>query len=146
MRIEKGHVTGAELNGQMTAFNVNMNNMISQKKDSIGSVLSRREVMVADDQVRLVGVKTVEKSDSLSSGAHFLAKNDKPTTKNDQGWITSVCYSPHFEQHIGLGFLERGHERHGEIIRAWDGVRGTDILVEIVSSHMYDPEGGLQRG
>jgi hypothetical protein len=20
---------------------------------------------------------------------------------------------PHFEQHIGLGFLERGHERHG---------------------------------
>jgi sarcosine oxidase subunit alpha len=55
MRIEKGHVTGAELNGQMTAFNVNMNNMISQKKDSIGSVLSRREVMVADDQVRPCG-------------------------------------------------------------------------------------------
>ncbi|MDA7758811.1 sarcosine oxidase subunit alpha family protein [Amylibacter sp.] len=146
MRIEKGHVTGAELNGQMTAFNINMNNMVSAKKDSIGSVLSRREVMVADNQVRLVGVKTVEKTDSLSSGAHFLAKNDKPTTTNDQGWITSVCYSPHFEQHIGLGFLERGHERHGEIIRAWDGVRGTDVLVEIVSSHMYDPEGGLQRG
>ncbi len=32
MRIEKGHVTGAELNGQMTAFNVNMNNMVSAKK------------------------------------------------------------------------------------------------------------------
>ena len=146
MRIEKGHVTGAELNGQMTAFNINMNNMISTKKDSIGSVLSRREVMVADDQVRLVGVKTIKKSDSLSSGAHFLAENDKPTTQNDQGWITSVCYSPHFEQHIGLGFLERGHERHGEVLRAWDGIRGTDVLVEIVSSHMYDPEGGLQRG
>ena len=24
--------------------------------------------------------------------------------------------------------------------------KGTDVLVEIVSSHMYDPEGGLQRG
>jgi sarcosine oxidase subunit alpha len=146
MRIEKGHVTGAELNGQVTAFNVNMINMISIKKDSIGSVLSRREMMIADDQIRLVGVKTVELSDSLASGAHFVAKGEKPTTKNDQGWIASVCYSPHFEQHIGLGFLERGHERHGEIIRAWDGVRGTDILVEIVSAHMYDPEGGLQRG
>ena len=146
MRIEKGHVTGAELNGQITAFNVNMNNMISIKKDSIGSVLSRREMMIADDQIRLVGVKTVELSDSLASGAHFVAKGEKPTTENDQGWIASVCYSPHFEQHIGLGFLERGHERHGEIIRAWDGVRGTDILVEIVSAHMYDPEGGLQRG
>ena len=146
MRIEKGHVTGAELNGQVTAFNVNMINMISIKKDSIGSVLSRREMMIADDQIRLVGVKTVELSDSLASGAHFVAKGEKPTTKNDQGWIASVCYSPHFEQHIGLGFLEHGHERHGEIIRAWDGVRGTDILVEIVSAHMYDPEGGLQRG
>jgi len=146
MRIEKGHVTGAELNGQVTAFNVNMDGMVSKKKDSIGSTLSRREMMLADDQVRLVGVKPVVKSDTLSSGAHFVATGDKPTTQNDQGWITSVCYSPHFEQHIGLGFLERGHERHGEIIRAWDGVRGTDIDVEIVSPHMYDPEGGLQRG
>lgn len=76
----------------------------------------------------------------------FSQRTTSLLQKNDQGWITSVCYSPHFEQHIGLGFLERGHERHGEIIRAWDGVRGTDILVEIVSSHMYDPEGGLQRG
>jgi sarcosine oxidase subunit alpha len=146
MRVEKGHVTGAELNGQMTAFNVNMNGMVSVKKDSIGSTLSRREAMVADNQVRLVGVKTVNKSDTLASGPHFIEAGAEPTTKNDQGWITSVCYSPHFEQHIGLGFLERGHERHGEILRAWDGVRGTDIQVEIVSPHMYDPEGGLQRG
>jgi sarcosine oxidase subunit alpha len=146
MRIEKGHVTGAELDGRITAFNVNMDGMVNKKKDSIGSTLSQRELMIADDQVRLVGVKTVDKSDNLTSGAHFVARDEKPTTANDLGWISSVCYSPHFEQHIGLGFLERGHERHGEIIRAWDGVRGTDIEVEIVSPHMYDPEGGLQRG
>jgi len=60
--------------------------------------------------------------------------------------VTSVCYSPHLEQYIGLGFLKRGHERHGDIIRVWDGLRGTDIQVRIVSPHMYDPEGGLQRG
>jgi heterotetrameric sarcosine oxidase alpha subunit len=146
MRIEKGHVTGAELTGQMTAYNVGMNGMVSVKKDSIGSVLSRREKMLHEDQVRIVGVKPVNKDDDLTSGAHFIEKGDKPTTENDKGWVTSVCYSPTFGQHIGLGFLERGHERHGEIIRAWDGVRGTDIEVEIVSNHMYDPEGGLQRG
>ena len=146
MRIEKGHVTGAELDGRITAFNVNMDGMVSKKKDSIGSTLSQRENMIADDQVRLVGIKPVNKSDNLTAGAHFVAKDTATTTQNDLGWISSVCYSPHFEQHIGLGFLKRGAERHGDIIRAWDGVRGTDIDVEIVSSHMYDPEGGLQRG
>lgn len=146
MRVEKGHVTGAELDGRITAFNVNMNGMVSVKKDSIGATLSRREMMVAENQVRLVGVKPVDKSDTLSAGAHFVAPDTAPTTQNDLGWISSVCYSPHFEQHIGLGFLKGGHKRHGEIIRAWDGVRGTDVDVEIVSPHMYDPEGGLQRG
>ena len=146
MRIEKGHVTGAELDGRITAFNVNMDGMVSKKKDSIGSTLSQRENMIADDQVRLVGIKPVNKSDNLTAGAHFVAKDTATTTQNDLGWISSVCYSPHFEQHIGLGFLKRGAERHGDIIRAWDGVRGTDIDVEIVSSHMFDPEGGLQRG
>ena len=53
---------------------------------------------------------------------------------------------PISDQHIGLGFLKRGGERHGDIIRAWDGVRGTDVDVEITSPHMFDPEGGLQRG
>jgi sarcosine oxidase subunit alpha len=146
MRVEKGHVTGAELDGRITAFNVNMDGMVSKKKDSIGSTLSQRELMIANDQVRLVGIKPVDKSVALSAGAHFVAKDTTPTTENDLGWISSVCYSPLFEQYIGLGFLKRGHERHGEVIRAWDGVRGTDVDVEIVSAHMYDPEGGLQRG
>ena len=146
MRVEKGHFAGNELPGQTTALNLGLGGMVSAKKDSIGSTLCKREAMLADDAIRLVGVKPKDKSEHLTAGAHFIKLNDAPTTQNDLGWVTSVCYSPVFEHSIGLGFLKRGHERHGETLRAWDGVRGKDVEVEIVSPHMYDPEGELQRG
>ena len=40
MRIEKGHAAGAELNGTISALNLNMGKMVSPKKDSIGMILS----------------------------------------------------------------------------------------------------------
>ena len=43
---------------------------------------------------------------------------------------------------IGLGFIKRGSERMGDVVRAVDFMRGGgDIEVEIVSPHMIDPEG-----
>ena len=47
---------------------------------------------------------------------------------------------------IGLGFIKRGHERKGEIIRVVNPARSIEVEAEIVSPHFYDPEGGLQRG
>ena len=61
--------------------------------------------------------------------------------ENDQGWMTSVAWSPELGHSIGLGLLRRGRVRVGETVRAWDAVRGTDIPVEIVSAHFLDPEG-----
>ncbi|PIB24029.1 sarcosine oxidase subunit alpha [Amylibacter kogurei] len=146
MRIEKGHVVGNEINGTTTALNLGMGGMVSQKKDSIGATLSQREVLINDNVVRLVGLQPVDKSHALQAGAHFLELGSKPTTQNDLGWMTSVAHSPTFGHSIGLGFVKNGHMRHGDIIRAWDGIRGRDIPVKIVSPHMYDPEGAIQRG
>ena len=41
---------------------------------------------------------------------------------NDQGWMSSVAYSPSLGHSIGLGFIKRGHERMGEIVRAMSPV------------------------
>ena len=64
---------------------------------------------------------------TVPAGAHFLAPGAEATVANDEGWMTSVAYSPMLETSIGLGFIRRGHARIGETVRAWDGVRGTDI-------------------
>src|SRR5205823_1602021 len=47
---------------------------------------------------------------------------------------------------LGLGKVERGRERTGEIIRIHDPVRNEDYEAEICSPVFYDPEGVRQRG
>jgi len=146
MRIEKGHAAGNELNGQTTAAMLGMAGMVSKKKDSIGSKLSERPEMNREDDMRLMGFKPVDRSQKLDAGAHFLTKGDPADMAHDQGWMTSVAYSPELGHSIGLGFIKRGKDRIGEHVRAYDPVRGKDQLVEICSSHHIDPEGARQRG
>ena len=64
---------------------------------------------------------------------------------NDQGWMSSVAYSPSLGHSIGLGFIKSGHERYGEIVRAVSPIHETEMEVEIVSPHFIDPEGDRLR-
>ncbi|EAP75379.1 sarcosine oxidase subunit alpha family protein [Roseovarius nubinhibens] len=146
MRIEKGHAAGNELNGQTTALNLGLGGMVSQKKDCIGQTLSKRPEMNRDDAIRLVGFRPVDRSKKLIAGSHFITKGDEAIMDNDQGWMSSVAYSPSLGHSIGLGFIKRGHERMGEIVRAMSPVHDTEMEVEIVSAHFIDPEGDRLRG
>ena len=146
MRIEKGHAAGNELNGQTTARMLGVERMVSRKKDCIGNVLSERPGMNREDGLEMMGFKPLDPGEELAAGAHFLAPGAAAEMANDEGWMTSVAYSPTLETSIGLGFIRRGHARVGEAVRAWDAVRGADIRVEIVSPHFYDPEGERLRG
>ncbi|SEK68128.1 sarcosine oxidase subunit alpha [Roseovarius nanhaiticus] len=141
MRIEKGHAAGNELDGRTTAHNLGMARMVSDKKDSIGAVLSRRPEMMRDDAVKLVGFRPVDRSVKLIAGSHFIAKGDEANMANDQGWMTSVAFSPSLGHSIGLGFIKSGDSRMGEIVRAVSPVHDTEMEVEIVSAHFIDPEG-----
>jgi len=146
MRVEKGHVAGNELNGQSSALNMGLGKMVSKKKDAIGMVLSQREGMTTADGYRLVGVKPVNPAQALTAGAHFLAKGAAATADNDAGWLTSVVYSPHLGHSIGLGSLKGGDTRKGERLRSVNLLAKTDVEVEIVSPHFFDPEGERLRG
>ena len=146
LRIEKGHVAGNEINGQITAAMLGLGGMVSLTKDAIGTALSQRLGMTGEDGLRLVGLVPVDRGVLLTAGAHFLAPGDPEDMAHDQGWMTSVAYSPELGHSIGLGFLKRGAERHGERLRAWSQVRDQDILVEVCSPHHVDPEGERQRG
>ena len=146
MRIEKGHAAGNELNGQTTAAMLGLGGMVSKKKDSVGSKLSERPGMNEDDDLRLVGFRPVDRSILLTAGAHFLNPGDPEDMAHDQGWMTSVAYSPELGHSVGLGFLKSGKDRIGDTIRAYSPVRNQDIMVEVCSAHHIDPEGDRQRG
>ena len=146
MRVEKGHVAGNELNGTSTALNMGLGKMVSRKKDAIGVTLSGREVMAAEDGLRLVGVKPVNPGDAMKAGSHFLKVGAAATMENDDGWLTSLVYSPHLGHYIALGYLRDGAKRKGEKIRVVNLLAGTEIMAEIVSPHFIDPEGERLRG
>ena len=144
LRIEKGHAAGNELNGQTTAQMLGMGKMVSTRKDSIGAVLSRREGLVADRRV-LVGFQPVDPADPVMAGAHLFAEGAAQDTANDQGWITSACYSPHVGSAIGLGYLVNGDSRKGEVVIAANPLQGQSVRLRVVSAHFVDPEGGRVR-
>ena len=107
--------------------------------------MSERAGLNKEDDLALVGFKPVDPRQTLKAGAHFLADDADMTMDNDEGWMTSVCYSPNLQTYIGLGYLQRGQDRIGETVRAADPLRGEDIPVKIVSPHFIDPNGDRLR-
>ena len=145
MRIEKGHVAGNELNGQSTALNMGLGKMVSRKKDAIGVALSAREGLTRDDGLRLVGVKPIDPTKAMQAGSHFLKTGAETTATNDDGWLTSLVFSPHMGHYIALGYLKNGTNRMGERMRVVNLLNKTEVEVEITSPHFIDPEGSRLR-
>ncbi|NMD09523.1 MAG: sarcosine oxidase subunit alpha, partial [Phyllobacteriaceae bacterium] len=140
MRIEKGHVAGGELNGTTTAADLGLGKMMSSKKDYIGRMTASREGLVDPKRQCVVGIRPVDKADKLRSGSHLLTRGSTPSMANDQGYITSVAWSPMLNEWLGLALLSNGRARHGEIIQVFDGLRNIHMLAEICDPMHFDRE------
>ena len=99
--------------------------------------------MNPENPIELVGFMPIDSAASLKAGAHFIATDAEATLENDQGWMTSVAYSPALQSSIGLGFIRNGQQRIGETVIAADPLRNESISVKIVSPHFVDPDGCL---
>ncbi len=146
LRIEKGFITHSEIHGRVTAFDIGMDRMISQKKDCIGKAAAARSGLTDDDREQLVAFKPVGAVQELLAGAHLFDKDADPVSANDQGYITSVGYSPTLGHFLGMGFLKEGRARHGETVRMVDHLRNSETLCEVIDPVQVDPEGGRLRG
>ncbi len=146
MRIEKGHVAGNEINGQTTAIDLGLGRMIAPGKDCIGAVMAARPGLADPARPRLIGLRPVNRADRLQAGAHFIPEGAPASIANDQGFVSSVAFSPSLGSWIGLGFLARGAERIGERVRAVDPIRDGDVLVEVCNPVFVDPDGARLRG
>jgi sarcosine oxidase subunit alpha len=141
LRIEKGHAAGNELNGQTTAADLGLSRMMSTKKDYVGRVLAGRPALIDPDRPALTGFKPIERTQRLRAGAHLFQQGVAISPENDAGYLTSAAFSPALGTWIWLGLLKRGPARLGEVIRAYDPVRGGDCLLEVCSPIFVDPKG-----
>jgi methylglutamate dehydrogenase subunit C len=142
LRIEKGFITHAEIHGRVTAHDIGMEKMVSPKKDCIGKAAATRPGLWGPEREQLVGLKAAE---AISAGAHLFVPGAEVHREMDQGYVTSICYSPVIGAWLALAFLKDGRARIGERVRLVDHLRGIDVICEVCNPVFHDPEGGKLR-
>jgi sarcosine oxidase subunit alpha len=154
MRIEKGHVAGNEINGHTTAADLGLGRMMSTRKDYVGRALSQRPALREPGRPTLVGLKPLDRSQRLRAGAHLLGEGRAPGAAGDEGYVTSVAFSPTLGHWIALALLAHGPQRHGQSIEVHDPLRdsridsriNSRILAEVCDPVFLDPSGERLRG
>ncbi len=146
LRIEKGFLTHAELHGRTTADDLGLGRMLAAGKDCIGKAAAARPALADPGRAQLVGLAPVEPGARLVAGAHVLAPGAAFAAENDEGYLSSACFSPTLGHDIALGFVRGGRGRVGERVRAVCALRGIDTACVIAAPAFVDPDGGRMRG
>jgi sarcosine oxidase subunit alpha len=137
LRIEKGHVAGAEIDGRTTLADLGLGDMASKKKPYIGSALARRDALVDPQRPQLVGLEPSAPGARLRAGA-ILCEPGRHTG-HGIGFVSSVTYSSELGRHIGLGFVAGGMARQGDAIDAVFALRNEVTAVRVTSPRFVDP-------
>ncbi|MDW3205265.1 MAG: sarcosine oxidase subunit alpha family protein [Alphaproteobacteria bacterium] len=148
MRIEKGHVAGAELDGRTTADDLGLGKMMSTRKDFIGKALAQRPGLTGPDRKKLVGLVPVDGRSSLPNGAQIIevADRDKPRPVKMIGNVSSNGFSPELDTPIALGLLEGGLTREGDTVLVAYPLKNLYVPATVRSPHFVDPEGKRLHG
>jgi methylglutamate dehydrogenase subunit C len=136
LRIEKGHVTGAELNGNTSAADLGFERMLKKDGDFVGRTLSQRPALSSAERLQLVGVRPLDRRARLRNGSHLL----DPQSGGSLGYITSATPGAELEGWVGLALLSGGRRRVGTQLTASAPIHEERTAVEIVSPHMLDGE------
>ncbi len=137
LRIEKGHITSAELNGQTSARDLGLERLGKTDGDHIGATLARRPALQGAGRLELVGVRPVDSEQRLRNGTHLIDP-DAPTTS--LGYVTSCTPATEQVGWVGLALLNDGRIRIGQRLLAVSPLHHESHAVEIVSPHQLDPE------
>jgi sarcosine oxidase subunit alpha len=142
LRIEKGHVTTAELNGNTTADDLGLQRLLKKQGDFVGRALSGRPGLAAADRLQLVGVRPLDHTRRLRNGTQLI---DPSAPTASLGYVTSCTPSVERAGWVGLALLAGGRRRIGTRLRGSCPVHGESSELEIVSPHFVDPENARVR-
>jgi heterotetrameric sarcosine oxidase alpha subunit len=148
MRIEKGHVAGAELDGRTTAEDLGLGRMMSGKKDFIGKALAGRPGLTGETRKKLVGLVPVDGATMLPNGSQIIEEADKdaPPPIKMLGHVSSNGFSPELGVPIALGLLEGGLSREGDTVLVANPLKGLFVPATVRNPMFLDPEGKRLHG
>jgi heterotetrameric sarcosine oxidase alpha subunit len=146
LRIEKGHVAGAELDGRTTPADLGLGRMASRSKDYVGRAALDRPALTDPLRPRLVGLVARDGRSPIRSGSQIVADPAAPSPVPMLGHVTSADFSPTLEQPVALALLAGGLDRKGETLYAAYPLRGETTAVVVTDPVFVDPEGGRVHG
>jgi methylglutamate dehydrogenase subunit C len=138
LRVEKGYLTSAEINGQTTPYDLGMGDLVKPGTACVGADLLGRPAFHEPTRPRLVGLRAADGRAPFLAGAQLV---DREGASRACGHVTSSVYSPTLGQWIGIGLLARAVADSGGEIIARDPVRQGDARLTVVSPVHFDPEG-----
>jgi sarcosine oxidase subunit alpha len=138
LRLEKGYLIGAELNGQTTPLDLGMDALAKADNPCIGRELMDRPGLNRADRPKLVGVRAADGRSKFLAGAQLTTSEEHV---HSSGYITSSAYSASCGEWIGLALLSRQQAQEGNVLLARDPIRGAETPVRVTSPVHYDPNG-----
>ena len=147
LRIEKGHVTVAEIDGRVSAADLGFGKMMSSKKRFIGDALSTREGMDDPGRPTLVGLTPVDGKTRIRAGSILVEDPKTPPPVPKLGHVSSTApISPNVGHPISLGLLKDGPNRIGDTVWAVFPLKGEAVQVKVTSPNVFDVEGARLHG
>ncbi len=141
LRIEKGHIVGAEFDGRATPVDLGFEKIIGRKRDFIGRWALGRAALREPGRLQLVGLEAIDPKEPIPAGAQLVPVGDGATPQQSHGHVTSTCFSPNLGVEIALGMLADGRARHGQEIVAVSPVTSKAARVRVRPPCFIDPEG-----
>ncbi len=139
MRAEKGFImVGDETDGTVTPLDLNMNWIISKKKeDFLGKRGLERPLFHSKERRQLVGILTHDPKIVLP---HAVSAMDGDRVI---GYVTSTYFSPTLKRSIAMALVEGGKDLMDSELK-FKTQHGKTILAKVVDPVFYDKEGEKQ--
>jgi sarcosine oxidase subunit alpha len=172
LRIEKGHVTGNELDGRTTAADVGLGRLVRKGGGFIGAALLAREGLSDPARPALVGLVPVDGKSAIRAGSHLVSdeKDEKGSgsvrvlrrtnlpnslpepdpfssfSSSKLGVVTSATPSAFLGHPIALALLADGNARHGDELVAASPLSNEFVRVKVGPPVFVDPEHARMKG
>ncbi len=138
VRIEKGYLTSAELNGQTTPMDLGMAGMLKTGNPCIGSELLSRPALSSPEREQLVGLRALDSTQPLLAGAQLTLPSE---ASHSCGHVTSAALSPMLGEHIALALVQQRYSDIDTKLVMRHPLLSIETSVRVVAPDHFDPAG-----
>jgi methylglutamate dehydrogenase subunit C len=138
LRLEKGYLTSAEINGQVSPYDLRLDDMVKRSGPCVGYELLARPALHEQSRPILVGLVASDSTARFNVGAQLIAA--KGSTRS-LGHVTSAAFSPSLQRTVGLALLAREFAVYDREVIAADPLRARYTKLRVTSPVHFDPTG-----